>query len=58
MNATLKDLENSLGESEQNDKQLVTALRMDNIKNQRLASQLEDARKENKQLLSKFLIKK
>lgn len=52
MNLVVKNLENSFAESEEHDKQLVMALRMDNMKSQRLASQLEEARKENKQILS------
>lgn len=48
----VKNLENSLVESQHNDRQMLITLRNDKIKNQKLASQLEEARKENKQLLS------
>lgn len=52
MKAVVKRLENSLMESEKNDKELILSMQNDRIKNQKLNSQLEEARKENKQLLS------
>lgn len=52
MYAVVKQLENSLVESEHNEKQIIMAMQNDRIKNQKLNNQLEEARKENKQLLS------
>lgn len=48
----VKQLENSLVESEKNDKELLMTIQNDRIKNQKLNNQLEEARKENKQLLN------
>lgn len=54
MKTVVKRLENSLLESEKNDKELIMTIQNDRIKNQKLNNQLEEARKENKQLLSKI----
>lgn len=54
MRAVVRQLENSLADSERNDKQLILTLQNDRIKNQKLNNQLEEARKENKQLLSEL----
>lgn len=52
MRAVVRQLENSLADSEHNDKQLILTIQNDRIKNEKLSNQLEEARKENKQLLS------
>lgn len=57
MRAVVRKLENSLAESERNDKQLILTMQNDRIKNQKLNNQLEEARKENKQLLSWLVLK-
>lgn len=50
--STVKNLETSLMESKENDRELTMTKYKDNIKNKKLAYELEEARKENKQLLS------
>lgn len=52
--SVVKQLENSLTNSHINDQHLLIQLRMDEGKKQRITSQLEKAKKENKQLLSKY----
>lgn len=45
-------LESSLEESFQNDRNMLSTICLEGIKHQKLTSQLEEAQKENKQLLS------
>lgn len=45
-------LENSLEESLQNDRNMLSTICLEEIKEQKLTSQLEEAQKENKQLSS------
>ncbi|KAI4472198.1 hypothetical protein MML48_1g19223 [Holotrichia oblita] len=54
INDAVKNLECSLLESKQHDRQLLLNTHGEKVKNQKLAYELEEARKENKQLLSKF----
>lgn len=56
MKAVVRRLENSLIESEKNDKELIMTMQNDRMKNQKLNNQLEEARKENKQLLSNNVV--
>lgn len=52
LNGVVKKLENSLVESHQNDRQMLATIHNDTVKHQKLVAQLEEAQKENKQLLS------
>lgn len=53
MSSLVRKLESSLSESEKNDKELVFALHVDNIKKEKLESQLQDTKHENRQILGK-----
>lgn len=55
MDVTVKNLGNSILDSQNNDHEMIMALQNRNLKNQKLTHQLEQARKENKQLLSMFI---
>lgn len=52
IDVTVQNLGNSLLGSQNNDHEMIMALQTRNLKNQKLTNQLEQARKENKQLLS------
>ncbi|KAF2904906.1 hypothetical protein ILUMI_01262 [Ignelater luminosus] len=52
MKGVVKKLENSLTESHLEQRHLLIQMHMDDIKNQNVTTQLEEARKENKQLLN------
>lgn len=52
MKNTIQQLDNSIAEAQHNDHQLIVNLQSDDLKNQKLSSQLEQARKENKQLMN------
>lgn len=52
LNTVVKKLEDSLIESNENDKQMLAKIHNDTLQHQRLVAQLEEAQKENKELLS------
>lgn len=51
MDSLVRSLESSILQSNDHDRQLLMTVRRDNVRNQRLSHQLEEARKENTQLL-------